>query len=46
MAEAVITGSLLYDLVSCPRRVALDLFGDRDLRDPDYPICSNAVEER
>ena len=38
MAEAVITGSLLYDLVSCPRRVALDLFGDRDLRDPITPF--------
>jgi predicted RecB family nuclease len=38
MAEAVITGSMLYDLVSCPRRVALDLFGDQDLRDPISPF--------
>lgn len=29
-----ITGALLYNLVSCPRRVALDLFGDPNLRDP------------
>jgi hypothetical protein len=42
MAEAAITGSMLYNLVSCPRRVELDLFGDQDLRDP-IPICSNAM---
>jgi hypothetical protein len=29
MAEAAITGSMLYDLVNCPRRVALELFGDQ-----------------
>ena len=33
-ARPVITGALLYNLVSCPRRVALDLFGDPNLRDP------------
>ncbi len=38
MADYVITGSMLYDLVSCPRRVALDLFGDKNLRDPISPF--------
>lgn len=34
MGQPVVTGALLYNLVSCPRRVALDLFGDPKLRDP------------
>jgi predicted RecB family nuclease len=38
MNPAHITGSLLYDLVSCPRRVALDLFGDPSKRDPISPF--------
>jgi predicted RecB family nuclease len=38
MAETVVTGSLLYNLVSCPRRVTLDLFGDPNLRDPISPF--------
>lgn len=29
-----ITASILYDLVKCPQRVALDAFGDAALRDP------------
>ena len=29
-----ITGTHVYSLVSCPRRVALDLTGDRELRRP------------
>jgi predicted RecB family nuclease len=29
-----ITASVLYDLVNCPQRVALDAFGDRTARDP------------
>ena len=33
-----ITASMLYDLVQCPRRVALDLFGDRGQRDPENPF--------
>jgi hypothetical protein len=33
--EAVmqVTASVLYDLVQCPQRVALDVFGDRGKRD-------------
>ncbi len=38
MPRPVITGALLYNLVSCPRRVALDLFGDSSLRDPISPF--------
>ena len=38
MPRPVITGALLYNLVSCPRRVALDLFGDPSLRDPISPF--------
>ena len=38
MANGFITGSLLYNLVSCPRRVFLDLFGDKNLRDPISPF--------
>lgn len=29
-----ITASVLYDLVNCPQRVALDAFGDKAARDP------------
>jgi hypothetical protein len=28
-----VTASVLYDLVQCPQRVALDAFGDRAKRD-------------
>src|SRR4030042_1755003 len=33
-----ITASLLYNLVQCPRRVELDLFGDFNQRDPVSPF--------
>jgi predicted RecB family nuclease len=33
-----VTGSLLYSLVACPQRVALDLFGDQSKRDPISPF--------
>jgi uncharacterized protein len=33
-----ITASLLYDLLSCPHRVSLDLFGDQSKRDPVNPF--------
>jgi predicted RecB family nuclease len=33
-----ITASILYDLLRCPHRVALDAFGDPALRDEDNPF--------
>lgn len=36
--SAQVTASMLYDLVSCPHRVALDLFGDPKLRDAVSPF--------
>jgi predicted RecB family nuclease len=33
-----ITASILYSLVHCPQRVALDAFGDAALRDPPSPF--------
>jgi hypothetical protein len=33
-----ITASILYDLVRCPHRVALDAFGDPALRDALNPF--------
>lgn len=33
-----ITASVLYDLVHCPQRVALDAFGDASRRDPANPF--------
>lgn len=33
-----ITASMLYDLVHCPHRVGMDLFGDRSKRDPVNPF--------
>lgn len=36
--EKPITASLLYDLVQCPQRVALDLFGDPGKRDEISPF--------
>jgi len=33
-----ITASMLYDLVLCPHRVHLDLYGDSSLRDPVSPF--------
>lgn len=35
---ASITASMLYDLVQCPHRVELDLFGDPTKRDPVSPF--------
>jgi predicted RecB family nuclease len=35
---AQITGSMLYDLVHCPYRVHMDLFGDQSKRDPVSPF--------
>lgn len=37
MAEPI-TASILYDLVQCPKRVELDMFGDPDVRDPVSPF--------
>ncbi len=34
----MITASILYNLVQCPHRVSLDLFGDPELRDPVNPF--------
>ena len=36
--SASITASMLYDLVSCPHRVTMDLFGDPALRDSPNPF--------
>jgi predicted RecB family nuclease len=33
-----VTGSILYSLVTCPQRVALDAFGDQSKRDPVSPF--------
>jgi len=33
-----ITASILYNLVHCPQRVALDAFGDAARRDPPSPF--------
>lgn len=33
-----VTGSILYSLVTCPQRVALDTFGDQSKRDPVSPF--------
>lgn len=46
-----ITASLLYDLVQCPKKVELDLFGDRAVRDAISPFIRmlwerGAVHER
>jgi predicted RecB family nuclease len=38
VGEAAITASMLYNLVTCPKRVALDLFGDQERRDPISPF--------
>lgn len=37
---AEITASLLYNLVQCPKRVELDLFGDASLRDDVSPFVA------
>lgn len=34
MEKPLITASMLYDLVNCPHRVWLDLYGDESRRDP------------
>lgn len=33
-----VTASILYNFVQCPKRVALDAFGDKSLRDPVNPF--------
>jgi len=38
MSSTPITASMLYDLVQCPRRVAMDLFEDPARRDPENPF--------
>jgi hypothetical protein len=38
VGDAAITASMLYNLVTCPRRVALDLFGDQGRRDSISPF--------
>jgi hypothetical protein len=35
-----VTATVLYDLVQCPRRVALDTFGDRDQVTQSIPSCA------
>jgi len=35
---APITASMLYDLVQCPHRVAMDLFADQALKDKVSPF--------
>ena len=46
-----VTASVLYNFVHCPKRIALDEFGDQSLRDPLNPFvrllwerarCTNA----
>lgn len=36
--EIIINASMLYNLVQCPHRVTMDLFGDVALRDPVNPF--------
>lgn len=36
--KTLITASMLYDLVQCPRRLAMDLFEDPVRRDPENPF--------
>ena len=36
--DKIITASILYNLVQCPHRVTMDLFGDSSLRDPVNPF--------
>ena len=38
MQTEYITASMLYDMVQCPHRVFLDLYGDTSLRDPVSPF--------
>ena len=35
---APVTASMLYDLISCPHRVTMDLFGDPGERDAPNPF--------
>ncbi len=35
-----VTASGLYDLVHCPQRVALDIYGDASKRDPENPFVT------
>jgi hypothetical protein len=44
-----ITASMLYDLVACPHRVTMDLFGDPVERDPmivDYRLALAGILPR
>ena len=44
-----ITASMLYDLVACPHRVTMDLFGDPVERDPtrgDYRLPLAGILQR
>ena len=36
--KSTIAASMLYDLVQCPHRVTMDLFGDFTKRDPITPF--------
>lgn len=38
MSSTPITASMLYDLVQCPQRVAMDLFENPSRRDPENPF--------
>ena len=38
MNSPSVTAAMLYDLVRCPRRVALDLYGDPSRKDPVSPF--------
>ena len=37
-----VTASMLYDLVSCPHRVTMDLFADPAQREEPNPVVGNA----
>ena len=41
----MITASMLYNLVQCPKRMALDLFGDHSIRDEISPFVQLLWEQ-
>lgn len=43
--SAAISASMLYNLVQCPKRVALDLFGDPSIRDEVSPFVQLRWEQ-
>lgn len=45
MATTLVTATMVYDLVQCPHRVFLDVFGDRSRRDEVSPFV-NLLWER